>query len=348
MTYYLKESLLNGTAVACAASSTTVVSNPIPVGAEESLRCCARILFSALAQTTAISCKLEESYDAINWEAVGSESSVSVVKKTFAGGVGEVTDITWPSTAAASQGDYVSGTTPAGVTFAVWLDIDAAGAAPTGAIYLAATNKIKVSIVTGGTAPQNAALARTAVLANAAWAANFTTSVVTSATFTATQKNGGVVADFAPKSTDDLGAGSVVISVTTAGTAGGVNTSTDLVTSTSHGFVTGQKILYVASTLALGGLTTNTLYWAVVSDGNTLGFATSYANAIAGTLIDLTTEGTGASQAIYQAEYEIRMIIDDTTDSAQLPLLPVARIIVVTGTSDTATVSSALFSRRKS
>ena len=345
--YNFKDYLLNGTAVPVAASSTTVVSNMIPVGDADSLRLVARVLFSALAQSTGISCKLQDSYDGISWEAVGSESSVSIVKKTFAGGVAEVTDTTWPSTAGAAQGDYLSILAQDGSTYAVWLDIDAAGVVPTGALYVAATNKIKVSIVTGGTAPQNAALARTAVLANAAWITDFTVTTVTTATFTTTQINGGTVTDHAPKSSDDLGAGSITVSVTTPGTAGGVVAATNLITSTSHGFTTGQKVIFTTSGLAPAGLTSGTVYYASVTDANTLGLSTSYDNAVAGTLIDITSSGTGASQGLYQADYEIRMIIEDSSDNAQLPLLPLARVIVVSGSGDTGTVSAAYFSRRQ-
>jgi hypothetical protein len=154
------------------------------------------LVLSEAVLATGVTFSLKDSADGgTDFTAVGDQSVATMVKKTFTGGVAEVTDLTWPSTAAAAQGDYLHATAQDGTTYAVWLDIDAAGTAPTGALYVAADQKIKVSIVGGGSAAANAALARTAVLANAAWVADFSTSVVTVATFTATQLNTGAATD---------------------------------------------------------------------------------------------------------------------------------------------------------
>ncbi len=346
--YTTKSALLNGTAQSVSASATTVVSNPIAVTSEESLRFLAKISVSAMAQTTGISFSLQDSSDSTGavWEAVGSESSVSASKKTFTQGTAEVTDVTWPTTAGMTQGDYISVIAQDGSTFAVWLDKDAAGTAPSGVLYTAATNKIKVSIVTGGTAAQNAALARTAVLANAAWVAAFTTSTVTSATFTVTQKNGGSVTDIAPKSENDGGAGSITISVTAAGANGTTNISTNVITSTTHGFVTGQRVIYGAGTQASAPLVDGTIYYVINTGASTLSLATTLENALAGTAVDLAGYGQGTG-ALYAADYEIKMLVDDSSDEAQLPLWPSARVVCVTGSGDTCTVSGITVAKRK-
>ena len=269
---------------------------------------------------------------------VGSESSVSVVRKTFLGGTAEVTDITLPATAGATQADYLSVTAVDGTTYAIWLDIDAAGTAPSGVLYVAATQKIMVSIVTGGTAAENAALFRAALLANTAWVADFTTSAITTATMTLTQILTGASTDPAPKNANDGGAGSITLTVTTQGSDGNVVVSTSRVTSTSHGYSTGDRIIVSGAGLP-GGLTTGTTMYAIVIDANVLKFATTQALARAGTAVTLTSFGVGTG-AIYKGSYNIRMTSLDATDLAQLPLQATVQVVANTGVSDTVTVSS--------
>ncbi len=348
--YVTKECVIGGSiggGVACAASATTVVSNVIPISQENSLRFSARVSLSAATVATAITVQVEDSPAEDVWELVGSEASATVSAKTFTQGVREATAITWPATAAATQGDYVHVVTQDGTKIAVWLDIDANGTAPTGVLYAASDVQIKVSIVGGGSAAANAALARAAVVANATWAAKLTTSVVTTATFTATQVLGGAVTDAAPLSANDGGAGSITISVTTAGTNGAsaTNLTTDVITSATHGFITGQRVIYNMGTLQSEPLVNGTRYYVIKVDANTLKLATTQALAYAGTQIDLTTYGVGTG-GLVAADYELRMIIEDATDNAQLPLWPKARVTCTTGSGDTCTVSSVTWGRR--
>lgn len=72
-----------------------------------------------------------------------------------------------------------------------------------------------------------------------------------------------------------------------------VNASTDVFTATGHGLTTGQGVSFAAGSTLPGGLTVNTVYFVIAVDANTFKLATSYANAIAGTAIDVTTVGTG-------------------------------------------------------
>jgi hypothetical protein len=85
-------------------------------------------------------------------------------------GVAEVTVLTVPATSGAAQGDFVVIYNKAGKSFAVWLDLNAAGIKPSGPIFLGADVTIKVPIVTGGSSIANAALAKTAIEANSEWA----------------------------------------------------------------------------------------------------------------------------------------------------------------------------------
>lgn len=71
-------------------------------------------------------------------------------------------------------------------------------------------------------------------------------------------------------------------------TISAVSTSADTVTISSHGLVTGDAVCF-RTTGAIGGLTDQVTYYAILVDSNTLKLASSRANAIAGTAIDLTS-----------------------------------------------------------
>ncbi|MBO9610744.1 MAG: hypothetical protein J7639_32630, partial [Paenibacillaceae bacterium] len=68
-----------------------------------------------------------------------------------------------------------------------------------------------------------------------------------------------------------------------------VNSGTDTITSASHRLFTGMAVI---TTTAVNGLATNTIYYVITVDADNFQLATSFANAVAGTKIDLT--GTAA------------------------------------------------------
>jgi hypothetical protein len=79
--------------------------------------------------------------------------------------------------------------------------------------------------------------------------------------------------------------------------AADVNTTTDVITSTSHGFITGDVVLFDRGTgVVPGGLTTNQYYFVGRLNDNTLKLHNSLSDAQAGTSpVDLTTAGTGTN-----------------------------------------------------
>lgn len=133
-------------------------------------------------------------------------------------GIVNIEELTIPSTAAASQGDYVVLTNAYGAKIAAWLDINANGTAPTGAAYVAATTKLKISIVTGGTAIANAAIFATTLDATA-WANSATIAAVGDGTLTITQVIGAVVTAADPHNTGDTGLGTITSDVLQVGAA---------------------------------------------------------------------------------------------------------------------------------
>ena len=136
-------------------------------------------------------------------------------------GNARVETITIPATAAAAQGDYVViKNALSQKTAAVWLDLNANGTAPTGVKYTGADYKIKVSIVTGGTAAQNATLFKNALAAVTAFAGELTLTDNGDGTVSLVQKYTGVVTASDPENTGSTGAGSIGVAQVTAGTAG--------------------------------------------------------------------------------------------------------------------------------
>jgi phage tail sheath protein FI len=73
--------------------------------------------------------------------------------------------------------------------------------------------------------------------------------------------------------------------------------SDNTMTITAHGFDTGDAVVYSANGgTAIGGLTSEDVYYVIKVNDNTIKLATSAANATAGTAVDLTANGVGASQ----------------------------------------------------
>ncbi len=90
---------------------------------------------------------------------------------------------------------------------------------------------------------------------------------------------------------------SVTATTPAAGTFTAV-AATDIITQTAHGYQTGLVLQVSNSGGALPtGLSAVTNYYVIRIDANTYYLATSYANAVAGTRIDITGAGTGTQTA---------------------------------------------------
>lgn len=71
--------------------------------------------------------------------------------------------------------------------------------------------------------------------------------------------------------------------------------ATDILTASTHGLLTGDGPVRVANGGGAlpGGLAASTDYWVIKIDADTFYLATSLANALAGTRINITSDGTG-------------------------------------------------------
>ncbi len=166
---------------------------------------------------------------------------------------------------------------------------------PTGAIWtaIASGNKCLADISGDTTAAQVAARVETAVDAMTGLSAVITTDdSANDGTMTFTQIVPGPTSDAVPKSYDDGGAGSITSANTTQGVATDVDIANDKIYLPAHGLMTGVKISGITTTTTLpAGLATSTPYYPIVVDSDHIKFASSQANALAGTAIDLTDYG---------------------------------------------------------
>lgn len=77
-----------------------------------------------------------------------------------------------------------------------------------------------------------------------------------------------------------------------------VNTTTDVIT-VAINIPTGTPVSFSTTTTIPAGLVAGTIYYAINQSSTTIKVATTYANAIAGTAVDITSQGTG-THTVYQ------------------------------------------------
>ncbi|MGE0190311.1 MAG: hypothetical protein AB7Q04_13625, partial [Steroidobacteraceae bacterium] len=80
---------------------------------------------------------------------------------------------------------------------------------------------------------------------------------------------------------------------TLPGEISAVDTTTEILTVTDHGYVTGQAVVYTSGGSLIGGLTSTNTYYIIKVDANSVKLASSAANATAGTAINITGTGNG-------------------------------------------------------
>jgi len=130
--------------------------------------------------------------------------------------------------------------------------------------------------------------------------------------------------------------------ITFTATATYVNTTTEVITIGSHWFATGDKVVYsTGGGTAITGLVNNTNYYIIKSSSTAVKLASSYANATAGTAINLTAAGVGTAHTLANA-------LDLPTASAVLSSTGVVQRIKITDsganfpTAPTVTIGTAL------
>lgn len=179
---------------------------------------------------------------------------------------------------------YTFSSTLNAVNYAAWFNINSEGTAP----VLAGRTMIEVAgaasitandLATAGRDAIDLAIGATIVISGATNHIILTNS--TRGTCTAAA-NGAVSPGF-------------TITNSPAGANTEVDTATDSVTIPTHGLTTGLKGQLTTTGTLPAGLNLATDYFIIVVDANTVQFASSLANALAGTEIDITDTGADAS-----------------------------------------------------
>ena len=237
------------------------------------------------------------SYDLDKYKACAIQVTITdtvASAKGFAAGVAEVATVTFPSYAAFGENDYVIVTAQDGLAYAV-SGVKLGGVTePTGPLWAAipAGRKALVDLTGLVTNIQLAAAFEVAFDA----LTGFTAKVVTDdtaadGTMLFTQAVRGVVANPVPKNATDGGAGSITIAETTAGVNSDVNVTSNVISETAHGWLTGLKGRLTTTGTLPAGLSLATDYFVIKVDADSYKLASSLANAEAGTGIDITNQG---------------------------------------------------------
>ena len=168
------------------------------------------------------------------------------------------------------------------------------GPSPAGALWssVPAANKVVVDITTATTA----ATVATAVQAGLAGLTGISTTLTVGASSGAnipiTQVIRLLMGDPTPSNAGETAIGSITVAQTTAGVTATVDTTANTITMAAHGFVTGLKGRLTTTGTLPTGLSTGIDYFVIVIDANTVKLASSLDNALAGTAVVITSQGT--------------------------------------------------------
>ena len=205
-----------------------------------------------------------------------------------------VEKITLPAFADATSGDYIYIPAMDGTIWAVALDKTGSAPAPTGALYTSvpAANKAKCDISAQTTAADVATAVQVTLAALTGIAGSITVGSASGADIPLTMINRGVIALPTPKNANDSGAGSITSAATTAGVVSSINIAADTITLAATAFVTGDKVAVSINSGSLPAPLTATTYYVIKLSTNTIQLALTQAQAVAGTAINLTDQGT--------------------------------------------------------
>lgn len=96
-----------------------------------------------------------------------------------------------------------------------------------------------------------------------------------------------------------------------------VSAAADTITIASHGYATGLRVAATTAGVLPAGLSA-TNYWVIKVDASTIQLATSAANALAGTVVNITAAAGGGTHtltpaAITGGSYKVQVSVDDST-----------------------------------
>jgi len=220
--------------------------------------------------------------------------------KTFDSGTAEVDTATFDTKANTDPGDYLVIYDTTGEPWAIAADITGSDPEPTGAVWVSIPVAQKAQVdLSGATTAANVATAfqnAFNALTDVPFEGNDST-----ATCIFTQDLNGVIDAPEVHNADDSGAGSISVVVTTPGVASEVDVDANTVTIPAAGYYTGLKGQLTTTGTLPAGLSLATDYFIIVVDADTFKFATSAANALAGTAVNITGQGSSAAVNTFTA-----------------------------------------------
>ena len=142
---------------------------------------------------------------------------------------------------------------------------------------------------------------------------------------------------------EDASAGDIAIETTATSFSvapASVNTGTDRITITAHGLNTSDGLTYTEGTTAIGGLSTNTKYFVIKIDDDTIKLATTSSNASNNQAQTLSGQGTGTHTFTTDGT-AISYILENDLESQFLAFIPNQNYsftngAIITGSSTTA------------
>lgn len=94
-----------------------------------------------------------------------------------------------------------------------------------------------------------------------------------------------------------------------------VSAASDTITISSHGFSTGDRVIYSdGGGTEIDGLTDENAYFVVVVDSSTIKLASTYSNAVATTpvVVDIADVGVGSSHKLYKGQFGVSPVVNIT------------------------------------
>lgn len=236
---------------------------------------------------------LEDRYNRLLGFSASLRSDIEATAATALTGVSSTQTLTFPAKAGATAGDYVVLFDTTGTAWAISLDVAGTDPEPTGAGWVAVAGARRVHVDISGTTDAASVAAAVEAAFDALTDVPFATSDgAADGTMTFIPTIRGPVVAAVPHNADDSDVGSITVAQTVVGVASAVGVTPNTVTFTAHGWNTGRAVALTIGGGTLPGGLSATTYYVIVVDANTVKFATSLANAEAGTAVDITDQGT--------------------------------------------------------
>lgn len=240
---------------------------------------------------------LEDSYPKFLHGAAIIASTAEDTVSTSVTGTSEVATFTFVQKSSCVDGDFGLVTDTSGNKWAFAIDTTGSAPEPTSALWTAvpAARKVNVNVSAATTSTDVSLAVRNAFAALTDIGTVITVGANSTDHFAVTHVLRANVANAAVYKLDGTASpASVSVATGTPGIQTAVDVTANTVAFVAHGLTTGRKLALSIGGGSLPAGLSATTYYAIVVDANTIKFATSVANAEAGTAVDITDYGTAA------------------------------------------------------